>query len=192
MAEQDESVLEEFLPFFKALADANRLKIIGLLARQELSVEQLAGLLNLRPSTVSHHLARLAEAGLVSARAESYYNFYRLENQALEEMARRLLQRESLPAAEAPLELSAYERKVIRDYTLPDGWLKAMPAQRKKLEVILRHILDAFVPGVRYSEKQVNEILARYHADTATLRREMVGYHMLSREGGGGEYWRTE
>jgi DNA-binding transcriptional ArsR family regulator len=192
MAEENETVLEEFLPFFKVLADANRLKIIGLLARQELSVEQLAGLLNLRPSTVSHHLARLAEAGLVSARAESYYNFYRLEDQALEEMARRLLQRGNPPAGAAPPGLDAYDRKVIRDYSLPDGRLKALPAQRKKLEAILRHILGAFEPGVRYSEKEVNQILARYYADTATLRRELVGYQMLSRKGGGGEYWRTE
>jgi hypothetical protein len=43
---------------------------------------------------------------------------------------------------------------------------------------------------VRYPEKQVNEILARYHEDTATLRREMIGYRMLARAGG--EYWRLE
>jgi predicted transcriptional regulator len=192
MAEENETILEEFLPFFKALADANRLKIIGLLARQELSVEQLAGLLNLRPSTVSHHLARLAEAGLVSARAESYYNFYRLENQALEEMARRLLQRDSLPEGATPTELDAYDRKVIRDYTLPNGRLKALPAQRKKLEAILRYVLGDFESGVSYSEKQVNEILAHYYADTATLRRELVGYRMLSRETGGEVYWKAE
>ncbi len=64
----------ELVAFFKALADANRLKIVGLLARQPYSVEELAALLDLKPSTVSHHLSRLAEVGLVSARAESYYN----------------------------------------------------------------------------------------------------------------------
>ena len=67
---------EELLSFYKALADANRLKIVGLLAGQSYSVEELAALLGLRPSTVSHHLAKLAEAGLVSARTESYYSVY--------------------------------------------------------------------------------------------------------------------
>ena len=52
-------------------------------------------------------------------------------------------------------------------------------------------MLRAFEPGVRYTEKQVNEILGRFHEDTATLRQELVDYHMLAREGGGGEYWRV-
>ncbi|MGD8807913.1 MAG: metalloregulator ArsR/SmtB family transcription factor, partial [Chloroflexota bacterium] len=66
--------LTELLAFFKALSDANRLKIVGLLAQSDYSVEELAAILALRPSTVSHHLARLTEVGLVSARAESYYS----------------------------------------------------------------------------------------------------------------------
>ncbi len=66
----------ELVVFFKALADANRLKIVGLLARQEYSVEELAALLNLKAPTISHHLSKLAEAGLVSARAEGYYSIY--------------------------------------------------------------------------------------------------------------------
>ena len=78
---------EQLLTFFKALADANRLKIIGLLSQQPYSVEQLAALLNIRPPTVSHHLKLLSEAGLVSARAESYYNVYQLESGALEQIA---------------------------------------------------------------------------------------------------------
>jgi hypothetical protein len=87
------------------------------------------------------------------------------------------------------VDLGAYDRKVLADFSLPDGRLKEIPAQRKKLEVLLRHIGKAFQPGVKYSEKQVNEILARFHADTATLRRELVGYGLMKRAGGGGEYW---
>jgi DNA-binding transcriptional ArsR family regulator len=62
----------EMLAFFKALADANRLKIVGLLAQRPYSGEELAALLGLKPSTISHHLSRLAQVGLVSARAEGY------------------------------------------------------------------------------------------------------------------------
>jgi hypothetical protein len=183
---------DELLRFFKALADANRLKILGLLAQEKLTVEQLAEILNIRPSTVSHHLARLAEAGLVSAKAESYYNVYQLETGALEETARRLLSTEALPSAAAGIDLDAYDRKVVHDYTQPDGRLKAIPTQRKKLDAILRWVVRPFEPGVRYSEKQVNEILARFHEDTSRLRRELVGAHLLGREGGGRDYWRVE
>jgi hypothetical protein len=88
------------------------------------------------------------------------------------------------------VDADAYDRKVIADYTSKDGRLKIIPAQRKKLEAILRYVVKAFEPGKRYSEKQVNENLAKYHEDTASLRRELVGYGLMKREGGGGDYWR--
>jgi hypothetical protein len=53
-------------------------------------------------------------------------------------------------------------------------------------------IVKDFEPGKGYPEKQVNEVLARFHVDTATLRRELVGAKLMDREGGGGEYWRTK
>ena len=180
---------QQLLLFFKALADASRLKIIGLLAHQPYSVEQLAVLLGLRPSTVSHHLARLTEAGLVSAHVESYYNIYRLENSALERMSRQLLSQVTVSSAPADIDLDAYDRKVVNDYSLPDGKLKTIPAQRKKLEAILRYVSQSFEYGLRYTEKQVNETLYHFHEDTATLRRELVGYHLLAREKG--VYWRV-
>lgn len=179
----------DLLTFFKALADANRLKIVGLLSQEALSVEQLAAMLRLRPSTVSHHLSRLAAAGLVSARAEGYYSVYSLEVRALENMARRLLSTEELPKAAAGVDLGAYARKVIQDYSLPDGRLKTIPAQRKKLLAILEHIAQSFEPGRRYTEPQVNEILRGFHADTATLRRELVGAGLVARQAG--EYWKS-
>lgn len=90
----------------------------------------------------------------------------------------------------AEVDADAYDKKVIRDYSRLDGSLKTLPSQRKKLEAVLRYVVQAFDVGKRYSEKQVNEILAGYHTDTATLRRELVGFGLMQREGGGGEYWR--
>ncbi len=181
---------EELLTVFKALADSNRLKIVGLLAQRAYSVEELSALVELKPPTVSHHLAKLADAGLVTARAEGYYSVYQLDRAALEATTRRILSAEQMSAAAESVDLDAYDRKIINDFSLPDGSLKTIPAQRKKLDVILRHIVKAFEPGTRYSEKQVNEILGRFHADTTSLRRELVGAKLMGREGGGGEYWR--
>ena len=181
---------EELVGLFKALADANRLKILGLLAQRPYSGEELSALLELKASTVSHHLAKLAEAGLVTARAEGYYSVYEMDRKALEAMRKDLFSNEQMAEARAEVDEDAYDTKVLGDYLLPDGKLKTIPAQRKKLEVVLRHVARAFDPGVKYSEKQVNEILARFHEDTASLRRELVGYGMMEREGGGGEYWR--
>ncbi len=182
---------EELLTFFKALGDANRLRIVGLLAQSEYTVEELAEILEVRPSTVSHHLTRLAEAGLVSARAESYYNIYRLETETLESMAKQLLSEESLPQIAADVDLGAYDRKVVADYLNSEGRLKTIPSQRKKLEAILRYLVREFDPDVRYNQKQVDKILARYHADTASLRRELVGFQLLARDPAGSAYWRV-
>jgi predicted transcriptional regulator len=181
---------EALVDFFKALADANRLKIVGLLARQPYSVEELAALLELKPSTVSHHLAKLSEVGLVSARADSYYNVYQLDEKALETKSRSLFSQENLKASVSDVDLDAYDSKVVGDYTRKDGSLKTIPSQRKKLEAVLRYVVKAFKVEKRYSEKQVNEILSGYHEDTASLRRELVGFGLMKREGGGGEYWR--
>lgn len=183
---------DDLVSFFKVLSDANRLKIIGLLAQQPYSVEELAALLDLKASTISHHLAKLSKVGLVSAKADSYYNVYQLDEKALEEKSRSLFSQEKLAASVADVDADAYDRKVITDYTRKDGSLKTIPAQRKKLEAILRYVVKAFKVGKRYSEKQVNEILSAYHADTASLRRELVGAKLMTREGGGGEYWREE
>lgn len=180
----------EILAFVKALADANRLKIVGLLAQRPYSGEELAALLDLKPSTVSHHLSKLAEAGLVSARAEGYYNLYELDKAALEDYSHRIFSSKQMAATTLDVDLDAYDRKVIRDFTRTDGSLKEIPAQRKKLEVVLRYVVKAFEPGKRYTEKQVNKILSRFHEDTASLRRELVDVKLMEREGGGGEYWR--
>jgi len=181
---------DDVVNFFKALADANRLKIVGLLAQQPYSVEELAALLNLKPSTVSHHLAKLAQVGLVSAKTESYYNVYQLDEKALQSKSRDLFSQENLAASVMDVDADAYDRKVIEDFSSKDGRLKTIPAQRKKLEAILRYVVKAFDVNKRYSEKQVNEILGKYHEDTASLRRELVGYGLMKREGGGGNYWR--
>jgi len=182
---------DELLFFFKALADPNRLKIIGLLAKEPLSVEQMAEMLNLHSSTVSHHLSRLTKVGLVSARAEGYYSMYQFETKALEQMAQRLLAKETMEAAAADVDLDAYDRKVLKNYLTADGRLKDFPAQQKKMEAILRYVVKEFQPEERYSEKQVNEILSRFNQDTARLRRNLVEFGLMNRQGGGGEYWRV-
>ena len=184
--------LAGLVQFFKALSDPNRLKIVALLAQQESTVEGLAEKLGLTSSTVSHHLSRLSEIGLVSARAESYYSIYRLETAALSAMAQRILEEQTLPAVAAETELDAFDRKVLRTFLDTDGRIKAFPAQQKKALAILRHVLCVFEPGRRYPEKQVSRLLSQFSEDTARLRRDLVEFGFMEREGGGGEYWRVE
>ena len=114
-----------------------------------------------------------------------------MDTKALEDKARTLFSEASLAASTTDVDVTAYDQKVIRDYSRRDGSLKTIPAQHKKLEAILRHVVRSFDVKKRYSEKRVNEILRRYHGDTASLRRELVENGFMKREGGCGEYWRT-
>ena len=190
MSEQEFAI--EALPLFKALADKSRLKIIGLLAQRPHAVEDLSAALKLGASTVSHHLSVLSKAGLVAAKADGYYSIYSLETGPLETTARRLLKREHLKTLAEETADNAFDKKVLATFTTPDGKIRAFPMQRRKLLVLIRYVLREFEPGVRYTEKQVNQILSRFSKDTALLRRTLVDYRFMAREGGGGKYWRID
>jgi len=57
---------EMFLQFFKALGDETRLRIVALLGERPRSVGDLAAALGLSEPTVSHHLKKLTECGLIN------------------------------------------------------------------------------------------------------------------------------
>ena len=180
---------EALLQFFKVLADENRLKLLGILATREYSVEELAALLQLKAPTISHHLARLKERRLVQMRSEGNTHFYRLDAEKLRATSKGLLSSERM-AELVPLqemEGDAWEHKVIRDF-FEGPRLKEIPANRKKRSVVLRWLANLFEPGTRYTEAQVNEIIKRHHPDASALRREMIGEHLMQREQG--MYWR--
>ncbi|HLI70730.1 MAG TPA: metalloregulator ArsR/SmtB family transcription factor, partial [Ktedonobacteraceae bacterium] len=94
---------ETLLHFFKVLADESRLKLLGILATREYSVEELAALLQLKAPTISHHLARLRELGLIQMRSEGNTHFYRLDAENLRATSRGLLSSEKM-AEIVPLE----------------------------------------------------------------------------------------
>jgi DNA-binding transcriptional ArsR family regulator len=177
---------DTLLAFFKALADDSRLRIVGLLAQGERSVQELATLLDLKEPTVSHHLAILKAQGLVSVRAEGTTRWHRLDRDALERLSRRVL--EPVAPARAEAEPEAWDAKVLRGFVDAEGRLTIIPASRRKRSVVLRWLVALFEPDRRYPEGEVNAIIQAKHWDSATLRRELIGHRMLARENG--VYWR--
>lgn len=63
---------------FRALSDLTRLRIVNLLRRGELCVCDLVNVLDVPQPTVSRHLGYLRRAGLVQARKEGLWHYYRL------------------------------------------------------------------------------------------------------------------
>jgi hypothetical protein len=190
MEEQDQTLLE----FFKTLANAERLQIIGMLSMAAADAAQIAERLRLPPYTVLRHLERLEAINLIQAQGDDPIaarhgnQRYRLNTQGLNELSQRVLAGEQRKPDLQDFDGEAYERKVLSDFMTTDGRLKALPVQEKKLLVVLRYLTRAFQPGERYTEKQVNEILGHYHIDTAALRRYLVDYRLLERSAG--LYWR--
>jgi hypothetical protein len=183
-----DAVLPTLLAFFKALADESRLKMIGLLAARETSGQELAVLLGLKEPTVSHHLGILRDRGLIRQRQDGNTHWWSLDLDALVALNRRISTREDATALARGIEADAWDRRVQENFLTADGKLKEIPASRKKRWVILRFLAEQFAFDRRYPEAELNEILKRHHWDSATLRREMIGYRMMARDHG--IYWR--
>ncbi|HEU5432143.1 MAG TPA: metalloregulator ArsR/SmtB family transcription factor [Thermomicrobiales bacterium] len=66
----------EFLEIARALADANRLRVLDLLAEGELYAQEIVGRLGIAQSAVSRHLAQLERAGLVDVHAHRGMKYY--------------------------------------------------------------------------------------------------------------------
>lgn len=181
-----EADIATLLAFFKAMANESRLRIIGLVAERERSVQELAELLDLKEPTVSHHLAALKALDLLHVRVEGVTHWHRLRPEGLHDFNRALFDQKDLTALAKPEQ--TWEEKVIANFLLPDGTLKTLPASRRKRWVLLKWQMSGFEEGRRYPEKEVNAILQRRHPDAATMRREMIGWKMLAREDN--IYWR--
>jgi hypothetical protein len=69
------------------------------------------------------------------------------------------------------------------------GRLVTIPRRPAKRRVVLDEISQRFEVGRRYSEQDVNEVLAGYHEDVAALRRYLVDGEFLDRSDG--QYWRS-
>ena len=78
----------------------------------------------------------------------------------------------------------------IDQFFRPDGTLISIPVKLAKKLAVLRHIASDLSPDTKYPEKQLNEIIAKYHDDTAAIRRYMIEYGILERDGES-VYWKV-
>jgi hypothetical protein len=177
---------EVMLAFFKSLANESRLRMVGLLLKRPYAVKELATELELKEPTVCHHLACLADVGLVEMAPKGNSHYYRLRDQELRRLSRTIFGERRAIASAVP-DLQDRDSRVLRNY-LEGEVLKTMPATRRKRWVILKWLAEKFALGKRYREAEVNDLIQRHYWDSATLRREMIGYRMLNRSAG--VYWR--
>jgi hypothetical protein len=92
------------------------------------------------------------------------------------------------PAPDPTDDVPEDDARILRRY-FRGGRLTQIPSQRARRRVVLDRLAQEFDVGSRYSERQVNAILRRFHEDVASLRRFLVDEGFLDRAGG--EYWRS-
>ncbi len=82
--ETDDLTYRRLEQVFIGLADATRLRILKLLAKEELCACELMAALDLTQPTTSHHLGILERSGLVAPRREGKWIFYKLTSPKVE------------------------------------------------------------------------------------------------------------
>jgi len=146
------------------LADEARLRVLSAIVLGASSLGDVAAATGLDVKDASRALARLGSAGLVDCQAYCY----RVRLEALRACARDMAE----PEEREPGSLGRFIR---------GGRLVAWPAAVADRLLVLNHLAALFEPERRYTEPDVNEVLAAVHADSAAMRRYLVDHGLLKR-----------
>ncbi|MDP2208167.1 MAG: metalloregulator ArsR/SmtB family transcription factor [Bacteroidota bacterium] len=89
---KNEHNILEASEIFKILSDPTRLKIVMALAKEELCVCDIAALLNLTESAISHQLRLLKNSRIVKHRRDGKMAYYTLDDEHIEDLIKAALQ----------------------------------------------------------------------------------------------------
>ncbi|WLR52956.1 metalloregulator ArsR/SmtB family transcription factor [Bacillus tianshenii] len=173
--------LNRLVSFHKALGDATRIRILSLLKQGPLHGQAIAGKLGLRPPTITHHMTKLREVGLIKERRDKNTIYFHLDERKLEAMARAIL----TIGNEEETKWSLHHKEsmeIISHFVTTEGKLRSLPAQRKKRMIVLAYFAKELQVGKTYTEDEINVYIRRFFADYATVRREFVMNHYMHRE----------
>jgi hypothetical protein len=146
-------------------------------------VELLSERLGLTPSTISFHLKKLEEAGIVYSTKEQYYVIYNINKDILRGSLLDLIKSDEMQKSAEERREADYRKKVIEAF-FEYGKLKSIPVQQKKKRIILEEIAKNFEANRKYTEKEVNLTIADFNDDFCTIRRDMISERIFMRENG--------
>ncbi len=80
--------------------------------------------------------------------------------------------------------------KVINEFYAIVRW----PKKPSDKEMVIKHLSTKFEYDKKYTEKEVNSIIDKFHLfeDISLLKRELVSMRMLFRKDDGSEYWKVK
>lgn len=165
------------------LADDARRRVVAALVLGATTVDEVRADTGLSTREVASALARLVEAELV-LRGDDGAHLLLAEAFRRAAIAAAPQRPEPDDTGDVPEDAARVLRTFFRG-----GRLVSIPMQHAKKLVVLDRLAQEFEIGHRYSERQVNAILRRFHDDVAALRRYLVDDGFLDRHAG--EYWRA-
>jgi biotin operon repressor len=173
--------LNRLVNFHKTLGDPTRIRILSLLAKGPLHGQAIAGKLGLKAPTITHHMTKLRDTGIVYSSRDKNTIYYYIDENKLRSYS------EALPnmiyeSDNEKEENSLKTQAVVNNFIAADGTLKNIPSQRKKKIIILKHLINGLERGKKYPENEINEYIKRFHPDFATIRREFIINHFMYRE----------
>ncbi|TQK74108.1 hypothetical protein FB479_102749 [Brevibacillus sp. AG162] len=190
--------LDQLVTFYKALGDPTRVRILAILANGPLHGQALAGKLGVTPPTITHHMAKLREAGVVYERRDKNTIYFYLHEANVKRQSQAIVNvmekakdstaedifAQDTPHVQRRHQMAAEKMQVIRSFITPDGKLKQIPSQRKKKLIVFEYMVRGLEKGRKYKEQEINEYIRQFHEDYATIRREFIMNHYMYREEG--------
>lgn len=147
--------LEAWSAHLKVFADATRVRLLALLAREELTVAELSAITQLAQPRVSTHLAKLKDAGLVRDRRAGVSAYY-LFDEARLDPAQQNLWRSLRDGSDDPLLRQDAERvaQVLASRAQSQNWADSVAGDMERhyspgrtWEAMARSVLPLFSTG---------------------------------------------
>jgi DNA-binding transcriptional ArsR family regulator len=171
------------LMILKALADESRLEIFKLLLDRDAYIEVISERLKLSPSTVSFHVKKLCDAGLVTSRREQYYTMYSAVPTIAELRIKDMILGLASTLHEQDKIEFAYKEKVLKSF-FKYGRLVKIPVQKKKRQWVMERIANNFLPNKKYSIAAATKLLSETYDDTGLLLKELQSCGFLELDNG--------
>lgn len=188
-----------FISMLKSIADENRLEMLRIVAKQGRSIPEIAQIMELPESVVVQCANQLHANGFLRVSMLNNQRIYHFKPEPVTILQGYIPQLgQPLTESEKPvsdnrwideLDMLPEEKAILVKWTF-NGRLTDFPTKGKEWRVILRWIVTKFEANMRYTEKQVNEVIKTHiHDDYATIRRSLIEDGFMNRERGGAEYW---
>ncbi|MBP2001009.1 DNA-binding MarR family transcriptional regulator [Paenibacillus shirakamiensis] len=177
--------LEKLVAYHKALGDPTRLRMLMILSKGEASGLELADKLTLSQPTITHHTAKLREASILKERRERNTVFFSVNEEVIRIFGKAsltfILEQEERTSIMHATEES-FRDSVLRNFIAKDGGIRQIPSQLKKKLIVLEYMIKDLEKGRSYTEREINDYIRPYHADFATLRRELIMHQFMYRQ----------